>query len=299
MKKRLYDNYNYEDIYDRELKSEDLEDLRINSNYVYVRNTVKSKKYIECSIYPIWKCKGDMPRAKKKKESSKKQKKLNLKNRIKNITRYLHTNFTTDDLFMTLTYRDMKGIDEERAYKDITNYIRKIRRWRKRNKITKELKYMYIISYDNDPNSEKKIRIHHHIVISGVDRDVAEKLWGKGIANARKLQEGDFGFSQLGKYFAEQEQNPNEKNNITKASRRGKRFGHSLNLKKPKITKDRTTLTRRKAEIIAVNENDYKEFFESKYPGCRFVDCKAHISDDFAGVYLYARLIKEEEVKRE
>lgn len=296
MKKRLYDDYNYEDIYDKPIESESLDDLRINNNYVYVRQTVKSKKYIECSIYPTWKCKGDIPRGKKKKESSKKQKKLNLKNRIKNITRYLHTNFTTEDLFMTLTYRDMKGIDEERAYKDITNYIKKIRRWMKKNKITKELKYMYIISYDNNPTSEKKIRIHHHIVISGIDRDAAEKLWGKGIANARRLQEGDFGFSELGKYFAEQEQNPKEKD---KVARKGKRFGHSLNLKKPIITKDRTTLTRRKVETIAKNENDYKEFFENKYPGCRFIDCQVYMSDEFSGIYLYARLIKEDEVKKE
>ncbi|CAG9705376.1 hypothetical protein [Clostridium neonatale] len=72
-----------------------------------------------------------------------------------------------------------------------------------------------------------------------------------------------------------------------------------MNLKKPIITKDRTTLTRRKVETIAKNENDYKEFFENKYQGCRFIDCKAYISDEFAGVYLYARLIKEDEVKKE
>ena len=299
MKKRLYDNYDYEDIYDRKIENESLDDLRINSNYVYVRQTVKSKKYIECSIYPTWKCKGDIPRGKKTKKSTDKQKKQNRKNRIKNITRYIHTNFTTEDLFTTLTYRDLRGIDEERAYKDIKNYIDRIRRWMKRNKITKELKYMYIISYDNNPNSEKKIRIHHHIIMSGVDREAAEKTWHEGIANARKLQEGDFGFSELGKYFADQVQNSKDEPEETKLPRRGKRFGHSLNLKKPTITQDRTTLTRRKVETIAKNENDYKEFFEKKYPGCRFIDCQVYISDEFSGVYLYARLIKEDEVKKE
>lgn len=40
-------------------------------------------------------------------------------------------------------------------------------------------------------------RIHHHIIISGMDRDKAEELWGNGMANTRRMQANELGFEEL------------------------------------------------------------------------------------------------------
>lgn len=50
---------------------ESYEDLRINSNYVYVVKTIVSGEIVEKEIYPVWKRKGDMSRGKKEEEVKK------------------------------------------------------------------------------------------------------------------------------------------------------------------------------------------------------------------------------------
>ncbi|HBJ1646485.1 TPA: hypothetical protein LA462_000955 [Clostridium botulinum] len=277
---RLYENYDYQDIYDKELtREEKIEDLRINNNYVYIRRTIKSGNHIECEMYPIWKCSNDVPRGKKRNKSRKAQENLNKKNSMKNIIRLVNANFVNGDLYITLTYRDGFIPDEKRARKDMRNYLARIKRWRKRNGITEELKYIYSIGFEADPKNSKKVRIHHHLIINKMDRDSAEELWSMGRASASKLQPDEFGFEGVARYIADQG---------------SERIAHSQNLKKPIITKDRTTLTRRKAENLAINENDYKEYFEDKYKHCEYLDCKTYMSEDFPGVYFYARLRKRE-----
>lgn len=288
MKKRLYEDYDYENEYKKELKKKsEVEDLRLNNNYVYMRKTITSGNVVECEIYPVWKCKSDMPRKRTGKTTRKAQKNLNDKNRRKTIVRYINNNFGAEDIFLTLTYPDGYIPTEERALKDMKNYIAKVRRRRKKDGIKEPFKYIYVISYDNDPENSTAIRIHHHIIMSKMNRDVAEELWNIGRANSKRLQPDDFGLEGVARYMAQQ---PQKK----KDQRRGKRFGHSTNLKKPKITYDRTTLTNRRAENMILKENDYKEYFEKRYKNCDYLDCKTYKSDLFPGVYFYARLRKRE-----
>jgi len=277
--KKLYEDYDYEEIYDKELtREEEIEDLRINNNYVYMIKTTTSGNMVESELYPIWKCRNNVPR-KKRGKSREVQKNLNKKNSRKNTVRLINANFVNGDLYITLTYKDGYLPDEKRARKDIRNYLDRVRRWRKRNGITEPLKYIYSIGFENDVEHSKKVRIHHHLIINQMDRDVAEDIWGMGRAEARRLKADDFQFEGVGRYIANQ--GP-------------ERIGNSLNLKKPTVTKDRTTLKNRKAEKLALNENDYKEFFEKKYKDCIYLDCKTYQSDDFPGVYFYARLKKKE-----
>ncbi len=282
--KKLYEDYDYEEVYDQKITSEeDIEDLRINNNYVYLRRTIISGKIVEVEIYPIWKCRNDVPR-KKKGVSREAQKKLNEKNSRKNTVRLINTNFIEkEDLYITLTYKDGYLPDEKRARKDIQNYIARLKRWRKRNGITEPLKYIYSIGFEDNPEHSKKIRIHHHLIINKINRDVAEDLWGKGRAESRRLKPDDFQFEGVGRYIASQGR---------------ERIGHSTNLEKPIVKKDRTRLTNRKAEKIVRNENDYKEYFEKKYEDCIYLDCNTYQSSEFPGVYFYARLRKKE-VKNE
>lgn len=280
MNKRLYENYEYESIYN---KNYNIQDFRINNNYVYLRKTTISGNMIESEIYPVWKCKNDIPRGKRRRSSREAQKRLNDKNSRKNIVRLINCNFIRNDLYITLTYQDGYLPDEKRARKDIRNFLARVKRYRKRNKISEPLKYIYAIGYENNPGKSKKIRIHHHLIMNNMNRDDIEDLWGMGRADARRLEPDDFEFEGVGRYIANQ--GP-------------ERIGHSQNLKKPIVTKDRTTLTRRKAERLIRNENDYREYFENKYKDCRYLGCRTYVSDIFPGVYMYAKLRKTE-VRRE
>ncbi|MGG7144827.1 rolling circle replication-associated protein [Clostridium nigeriense] len=275
--KRLYENYDYEAEYDKQIKNlESYEDLRINSNYVYVVKTIVSGEMVEKEIYPVWKCKGDMPRGDKRKKSRKAQENLNNKNKIKWAIRLINTNFNNGDLYITLTHRG-KAPDKERAKKDVENYLKRIRRWWNKNKPGEEFKYIHVIDFVDDPEKSKRTKIHHHLIMSGMDRDIAEEKWGLGTANANRLQADELKFEKVARYIASQSKT---------------RIGYSKNLKKPIVTINRTTLTRRKVEKIAINENIQKEFFENKFKNLSFIDCKTYISDEFSGIYIYTKMRK-------
>lgn len=277
--KKLYENYDYEEEYNKQINNlESYEDLRINSNYVYVVKTIVSGEIVEKEIYPVWKCKGDMPRGNKSKKSRKAQEGLNKKNKIKWAIRLINTNFKNGDLYITLTHKG-KVPSKERAKKDVDNYLDRIRRWWKKNKPDEEFKYIHVIDFEDNPEKSKRTRIHHHLIISGMDRDVAEGKWNLGIANAARLQADELKFEKVARYIASQSKT---------------RIGHSKNLKKPIVTINRTTLTRRRVEKIAINENCQKEFFEDKYKNLSFIDCNTYISDKFSGVYIYTKMRKRE-----
>jgi hypothetical protein len=83
----------------------------------------------------------DVPRAGKYKESREVQRKLNAKNSQKRLTRLMNANFTDGDLIMTLTYADGCYPTPERARKDMTNYIKRVRTYRKKQGLLNQLIY--------------------------------------------------------------------------------------------------------------------------------------------------------------
>lgn len=143
----------------------------------YRTKTIQSGKYLEVEMYPVF-TGIKSGRTKKQKPSSKKQKNLNDKNAKKNIIRLIHSNFGEGDLMITLSYDNKnRPADEEQAKKDIDNYIRRLKRYRKKNNLP-ELKYIAAIEY-KDAQEGKNVKIHHHMIMSAMDRDEAEKIWGK------------------------------------------------------------------------------------------------------------------------
>lgn len=282
MKKNRYKDYDYKLIYNKALREEKreelIEDLRINQNYVYWRRTITSGNIVEVEIYPVWKCKHDIPRSKTRVESKESQKNLNNKNSKKKVVRLINTNFGKEDLYITVTYKDGYLPDQQTARKDMQNYIKRLRRYRKKHGL-EELKYIYSIGYEEDAASSKKVRIHHHLIINNMDRNVAEDLWGKGWANAKRLQPDDFELTGVAKYIANQ--GP-------------ERWSASRNLKKPKVTINRTGLTRRKAINLISEPVLFKEVFEKQYEDCIYKDYQAHYSEESPGVYLYVRMRKRE-----
>ena len=273
--------YDYEEEYNKKIEREEaFEDININGSYTYVKKTITSGSIIEVEIYPAWN-KNNKIRNEKKNRSTIEQEKINKKNKVKNFIRLVNTNFIEGDLYVTLTYQDKYLPNEEEARRDITNYLNKIKRYRKKAGL-EEIKYIYAISFENDTIGSKKVRIHHHLIINKMDRDIVEKLWTKGRSDARKLQKDENLFEGVARYIVNQS---------------NKRIGHSRNLKKPKITIDRTTLTKRKVENLAMNETLHKNYFEKKYSKCRYIESTTYKSDNWPGIYIYAKLLKMKEGK--
>ena len=89
--------------------------------------------YMDADIYPVFQPAGK--RRARCKPTSAIQEKLNQKNAEKKITRLAHANFTEDDIALHLTYDELPE-DEEQAQRDLYNYIRRVKRLRKKMGLT-------------------------------------------------------------------------------------------------------------------------------------------------------------------
>lgn len=240
----------------------------------------KTGKYLEVEIYPISKIEKSKSRARKKKESRKEQKNLNGKNARKNLRRLINNNFTEKDIFLHLTY-DEKNLPntEKQAIKDRENFIRRVKTYRKRKGL-EEVKYISVLEYhEAKPNDKRtRTRVHHHIVISGMDRDDLEALWKKGRANADRLQPNEKGFEELANY-------------ISKDPKGKRRYSPSRNLKIPEPDINDYKYSNRKAYELAMNQG-YKEEFERLYPGYIYTSHVVELNDINSGTYIYIKMRK-------
>lgn len=240
-----------------------------------------SGDYVESNIYPVYLNRKDVPRAEKYRTSREAQKKLNRENRRKKIVRLMNTNFKKGDLIVTLTYKDGVFPDLDRARKDVKNYLAAIARYRKKQGMT-ALQYIYVIEYEDGPSG--KIRIHQHLIMSAMDRDIAESKWNKGRVESRYADpDGDFGLEGFASYICKLESNGRHL------------IQHSRNLKKPVIRENVTKLTRRKMRNLVLAGDDMGPMMERIFQGsCRYIDSKTYISDLTGGFYIYSRLKKKE-----
>ncbi|MGN4127990.1 hypothetical protein ACMGD3_23750 [Lysinibacillus sphaericus] len=236
---------------------EHIERLRDKQISKYRVKTTWSGDMLEVEAYPIWAI-PEGKRGKKGSNSSKAQQNLNDKNTIKRVTRIVNTNFTENDIWATWTYANGRlPADPEQAKKDMQNFIRRLKRWLKKQKKYEkfELKYIYVTEFDNSEG--KKKRIHHHMVTNFPDRDVAEELWNDGgRVQTRRLKPDAFGLEGLVRYIMK-----DKKKNPTK------RYTISRNMKQPKVSIADSKMTRRRAEKIATEEVSAQELFEKMYKG--------------------------------
>lgn len=283
-----YNEYDYLEIYNESVlgiqsTEEKIEELRATGKkYKYIVKTIQSGDMLESEIYPVYEKRKDVPRREKEKLSKEIQEKLNEKNAKKKYVRIVNTNFTKNDLMVTLTYQDKYLPTEKQAKKDVVNYLNRIKRYRKKMGL-EELKYVYVLEFVDEAvqHKSKKIRVHHHIIMNAMDRDIAEDIWGKGRAEAKRLQPDEFGLEGMARYMVKDS--------------RGKRWYGSRNLKKPTVKRAITKLTKRRAEKLALNENMHEEIFEALYSNkYKFNDCNTFISDITGGFYLYCRMRKRD-----
>lgn len=246
--------------------------------------TIECGDRVELNIYPWFMNRRDIPRSPAIKESREAQKRLNRKNSQKRLIRLMCCNFHDGDLILTLTYGDYFYPTREQAQKDIRDYVKALRRERKKEGLG-ALKYIYVTEYVPEGEGTKKVRIHHHIIINRMDRDMAESLWKKGRAQAKYAQTDDFELEGFARYISKLSY---EKNHHAWVA--------SRNLDKPVEHKSTTLLSRRKfAEII--RSGDKGELLESLYQGkLKYLDSTVYINQEYGGFYLYSRMRRKESV---
>lgn len=261
-----------------------LEALRKPDIKKYRLKSVYSGEMLESEGFPLWST-GKTKEIKALKNSTRpEQKNLNAKNVRKKVVRLLNGNFTESDIWITVGYRDgALPPTQHQSHKDIINYIRRLQRYCDKNNLPK-LKYIYVTEFSEDT------RVHHHIVMSFPDRDIAERLWVKGkYPQSRRLMPNDYGLEGLARY-------------ISKDPKGSKSYGYSLNLfkswEKPHARTADSKLSRAKAEKIANGTINAKTYYEKLYKGYEFLDLEVRYSDYVSGCYLYARLRRKPEPKK-
>ena len=279
--------WRYEGLFESELHPE-VEDLsrywRTEASGIpvgkmgYRRRVTLAGPRMECEIYPVFgKVDEGKARAARKNITPEKQKRLNRKRAERYIVQLADTNFGESDYELTLTYRDIYQPDPERCQKDVTNFLRRVRRYRERRGMD-PLKYIYVIEGGREKkNGYGTTKVHCHMMINGgVSREILEEIWEYGYANTKQLQpDEDYGLKELATYM------------IKESKIEGRRFCHSRNLKKPLVkARDAKTSNRVVKAIARDIRYEAREEMEKRYPSYRFVDCQVYYSDQLDGVYI-------------
>lgn len=293
---KTYDNYDYEEAYQRQistLEEWELERLMQTGkvNCLYRTTTIKSRneksgaEMLESMVYPSFPNREDVPKTAKKRETGQAQKNLNDKNARRYLIRLANINFSKGDIWATFGWDDDNmPEDEERAEKDIKNFIARIN-YRRRKAGLENAKYIYIPAIDG------YARPHFHILISGdgMDRDELEDLWTKcERKNTRRVKpDDDFLITGIATYIT---QNPHGT----------KRWRSSKNLKKPDApTRSYRKFSRKKVNGMVRDFEELKAQMEKAYPGFKFLDAEVKYNDKVAAFYIYARMIKKRDKGKE
>lgn len=225
----------------------------------YYKKTIISGSVKEVEVYQSKRVVGKrIPRCKNKNSTDAEQLLINFKNAIKKLCRLINANFKPTDLFLTLTYEIEPSY--EQANRELKNFLERIRDWGKRN--GKEIKYVYV-------TERTDVRIHHHMVMSGIPQDVVDEKWGLGIVIKSRLSKNE-DYTGLAHYITKEPAMPHKK-----------RWGQSRNLKKPKV--EYTEIRRSTAERKIAEPKGYKtarrEIFYTEETGlyqyCKFVRLNA------------------------
>lgn len=138
----------------------------------------------------------------------------NYRDSLKKLARLINCNFGTGDLFITLTHAER--VTEKEADKELTNFLRRLKRWRKKNDLP-DLKYIA------RTECEKK-REHHHVIINAMGMDVIYDLWKLGRVMVSRLEPGG-DYTGLAVYLMKEGAEPQKR-----------RWRSSKNLARPIVT---------------------------------------------------------------
>lgn len=238
---------------------------------IYREKKYPCGEYLDVYIFPTYKT--ARSRSKKSKPSTAVQKKLNQRHAQEKLIRLSHANFAPEDLSVGLDYA-VNPEDDDRAKKDIHNYLDRVKRRRKKLGLP-SLKYIVVTE------KSSRGRYHHHVIMNGgIERDELERIWGLGHANTKRLQFDENGIAGLGHY-------------IVKSPVFAKSWNASRNLIDP-LPKERDgRISQREARDLAKDTTD-RVPFEKLYPDYLLADASAFHNDFNGGVYLFARLYRKD-----
>lgn len=287
---KKYVDYDYEAEFNEHIDkiSESYLETLLNKKYIksiYTTKSIKAGNQLEVEIYPAF-AKDDFVRSGRKYPTTEKQKKLNDINSRKYFERKIHTNFTSDDLWITYTFiNEYHPYDFKEAISYFRKYIRTINAARKKLDIP-NAKYMYVVE------KSQKGRYHFHVVMDGkLPMNVVVKKWKYGKRTEIRPLDYDEkeGLTGLTKY-------------VTKDNRHGigeRKWGSSKgNLKEPKITKSYHKFRNKNVLDMVSNQNAISEIIEKKYPGYKFKDVEIKHNKINGKFYIRARLYEPFVVKK-
>jgi hypothetical protein len=191
-----------------------------------------------------------VPRLPNEGKSGDEIKKANLIRAKNKLWRLVNCNFSEDDYFYTLTYKNKSDADD--AEKQIRNFIRRLARYCEKHGLPKP---KYIGVTETGEGDEIK-RPHHHLILSGsLSPKEIRKIWGKGKVIGSPLDPTE-NYKGLSDYICKE---------FALSSGGKKRWFQSKNLIRPTVT--RTRLKRRTRPITSIPK--YKilahEFVSNEY----------------------------------
>ena len=256
----------------------------------YRRRTTVSGPRIDAEVFPVFgrNQRGDLRRAKSQITREAQQRANDERSRMR-LIQLIETNFGEKDVAITLSY-DGEAPDPGRVDKDVRNFLNRVKRARAKRGLT-ELKYILAIGGDEMPAAGYSgKRPHVHMIMNGgIGRDELEAIWGKGFANADRLQPRGDGLGGIATYFTKQKQDRPEKPGVRK-------WRGSRNLKQPvRRSRDARMPNSRVKRIAYDFRNEAKEVMEKLYPGYVFQDCQVRYSDVIDGVYIRCVLRRRRE----
>lgn len=238
--------------------------------YFYRELIWKCGCYMDVEIFPVYQRPG--VRRSKCKPSSEIQRHLNQRHAEKHLIRLVHLNFAQNDYAIGLDYTsDCLPRDEEQAKRDISNYLRRLKRLYKRYEV--ELKY--VMSYEKTLKAD---RAHFHLIVNnaGIPWEVLLDVWKYGRTNIKALQFNDKGVVGMSLYVA-------KKNEF------GKRWCASKNLVQPKRPQPRDyKLTPKIAN--AIKQEDHTEIRKIYGETLNIAECDFIHNGVNQGDYIYIRM---------
>lgn len=284
---KKYIEYDYEAAYDRQLHSLEeanlqrmLQEGKVKS--IYATKEIRAGEQLEVEIYPEFSTsqRSEIPKEGLKDKRRQAQRNLNEKNSRKECGRLIIENFDDEDIWATFTYTDANMPDSSKqAYKNMTNYIKRLNRIRKKRG-QPNLRYIYVTECSD------KGRWHHHIVMDGdMGLDVAEATWHMGGRNqVRRLEKDENGLSGMANYITKQKRQNGGKYQ--------KAWKSSKNLRKPKVDKNHYKFKQKDVDEVVTGrqpmEDKLKKWYEAQ--GYKMYDFEVRYNVFNGRFYISARL---------
>ena len=235
----------------------------------------KTAQYMRVVVFPVRKEGGKKScRAARANPTREVQAALNQRNASRMLSDIIHLNFTPDDCAIHPTYsEDFLPKDDDEAFRNIINYIRRLRRAYVRvNGDAEGFKYLYVIE------KTKTGRYHYHMVISapGLTYKQMIECWGMGRCNPRPLEFDESGVVGLAHY-------------MVKDPVGSRRWGCSKGLARPAPRTNDTRFSQKDAAALCGANPDLSRIEGKYYEGWKISDVETvvTVTGTFIEMFLY------------